>query len=112
MPLPLTARQIPLNQIPSKKLSFDLSDFIQGAEITKVDEYEKQKERIRQEKLYEYYKTCGVPSKFFETSLATYITETDEEKKNLEKMKKVLDSEKVVWYYIKAVREAAVYLVN
>ena len=33
-------------------------------------------------------------------------------KKNLEKKKKVLDSKKVVWYYIKAVREAAVYLVN
>ena len=28
------------------------------------------------------------------------------------KRKKVLDTEKVVWYYIKAVREAAVYLVN
>ena len=73
-----------MNNLEPKKLSFDLSDFIQGAEITKVDEYEKQKERIRQEKLYEDYKTCGVPSKFFETSLATYITETDEEKKNLE----------------------------
>lgn len=73
-----------MNNLEPKKLSFDLSDFIQGAGITKVDEYEKQKERIRQEKLYEDYKTCGVPSKFFETSLETYITETYEEKKNLE----------------------------
>ena len=35
-----------------------------------------------------------------------------EKKKDSRKKKKVLDTEKVVWYYIKAVREAAVYLVN
>ena len=34
------------------------------------------------------------------------------EKRISKKRKKVLDTEKVVWYYIKAVREAAVYLVN
>ena len=34
------------------------------------------------------------------------------EKRISKKRKKVLDSEKAVCYYIKAVREAAVYLVN
>ena len=34
------------------------------------------------------------------------------EKRIAKKRKKVLDSEKAVCYYIKAVREAAVYLVN
>ena len=34
------------------------------------------------------------------------------EKRISKKRKKVLDTEKVVWYYNKAVREAAVYLVN
>ncbi len=36
----------------------------------------------------------------------------EKDEKILIKKKKVLDTEKVVWYYIKAVREAAVYLVN
>ena len=51
---------------------------------SKIDEYERQQEKIRQDKLYEVYKNCGVPEKFFETSLDMYIVKTEEEKHNLE----------------------------
>lgn len=47
----------------------------------KSEEYEKEMERRRQEALRKKYETSGVPSKFFSSSLESYLAETDEEKR-------------------------------
>ncbi len=64
-----------------------MSELINAMSIggaNKVLEYERQQEKICQDKLYEAYKNCGVPEKFFKTSLDMYIVKTEEEKHNLE----------------------------
>ena len=69
-----------------KKLSFNLND-LEVISDEKVAAYERQQEIYRLQEKYERYKKSGVPAKFFETSLDTYIASTDEEKKNLKTVK-------------------------
>ena len=76
-----------MNNLKPRKLfsdSIDFGGFSICEESEKVVEYERHQEKIRQDKLYEAYKNCGVPEKFFETSLDMYIVKTEEEKHNLE----------------------------
>ena len=75
-----------MSNLEPKKLNFNV-DFLSAAENPKVEEYEKQIEEIKKKTAYENYKISGVPSKFFETSLDTYIAETEEEKNNLKTVK-------------------------
>lgn len=75
-----------MNNLEPKKLSFDLTAMT-ICENEKIAEYERQQELIRKQKNYEHYKNSGVPDKFFNTSLDTYITKTEEEKRNLETVK-------------------------
>ena len=71
-----------MSELEPKKLSFDV-DYFMVCENEKLTEYEKMQKKIRQQADYEKYKNSGVPSKFFESSLDTYIAETEEEKNNL-----------------------------
>lgn len=75
-----------MSNLEPKKLSFDLSTMT-ACGNEKIAEYERQQEIIRRQENYERYKNSGVPEKFFETSLDTYITKTEEEKRNLKIVK-------------------------
>lgn len=67
------------NSIPMR-LSFDIDAI---CENPKADLYEKELEKIKVQKDYERYIHSGVPTKFFDSSLDTYIAETEEQKKNI-----------------------------
>ena len=69
-----------MNSLEPMKLSFNLDDYSVNP---KVSEYEARLEEIQKEKDFEAYKKSGVPAKFFNESLETFIAETDEEKRNL-----------------------------
>lgn len=71
-----------MNSLEPKKLSFNTLD-IAICENEKTIEYERQQAEIKKQADYEKYKNSGVPDKFFDTSLETYIAETEEEKRNL-----------------------------
>ena len=75
-----------MSNLEPKKLSFDLATMT-ACGNEKIAEYERQQEIIRRQENYERYKNSGVPEKFFETSLETYIAKTEEEKRNLKIVK-------------------------
>lgn len=54
------------------KISVDEND-------DKLDQFEEQQKLINQKIAYENYKKSGVPAKFFESSIKTFIPENDEE---------------------------------
>ena len=71
-----------MSNLEPKKLNFNI-DFLTAAENPKLVDYELELKKIQDQKDYEKYKNSGVPAKFFESSLDTYITDTEEEKRNL-----------------------------
>ena len=71
-----------MNNLEPKKLSFDVDSFM-VCDNKKITEYEKMQEEIKKQSNYKNYKNSGVPSKFFNSSLDTYIAKTEEEKNNL-----------------------------
>jgi DNA replication protein DnaC len=75
-----------MNDSEPKKLSFNL-EAITVCDNNKVELYEKKLNEIKKQEAYERYKNSGVPAKFFDTSLDTFIAETEEEKKNLATVK-------------------------
>ncbi len=75
-----------MNNLEPKKLNFNITD-IKDCENEKIIEYERQQAEIKKQANYEKYKNSGVPDKFFESSLDTYIAETEEEKRNLTMVK-------------------------
>lgn len=75
-----------MSNLEPKKLSFNIND-LEVISNEKIEAYERQQEIIRRQENYERYKNSGVPEKFFETSLDTYITKTEEEKRNLKIVK-------------------------
>ena len=70
-----------MNEIKGTKDLLKITAVVDDEEVAK---YEEQQKKINREKAYEDYKSSGVPSKFFESSLDTFNAETDEEKRNLE----------------------------
>ncbi len=75
-----------MSNLEPKKLNFNIDNF-EGCENGKIIEYERQQAEIKKQADYEKYKNSGVPDKFFESSLDTYIAETEEEKRNLAMVK-------------------------
>lgn len=80
-------------ELEPKKLNFDISD-IEIISDKKVAAYERQQEIYRIQENYERYKKSGVPAKFFNESLETFIAKTDEEKKNLQIVKEFTENPK------------------
>lgn len=64
-----------------RTLSFDLTH-LSVIDDGKVQEYEKQLEKERLEQEQKRYENSGVPSKFYHTSLDSYIAATEEEIRN------------------------------
>ena len=75
-----------MSNLEPKKLNFNI-DFLTAAENPKLVDYESELKKIQDQKDFEKYKNSGVPAKFFDSSLDTYIAETDQEKYNLAKVK-------------------------
>ena len=75
-----------MSNLEPKKLSFNIND-LEVISNEKIEAYERQQEIIRIQEKYKHYKNSGVPDKFFDTSLETYITKTEEEKRNLKTVK-------------------------
>lgn len=80
-------------ELEPKKLNFDISD-IEIISDEKVAAYERQQEIYRLQEKYERYKKSGVPAKFFNESLETFIAKTDEEKKNLQTVREFTENPK------------------
>ena len=76
-----------------KKLSFNLND-LEVVTDEKFAAYERQQEKYRLQEKYARYKKSGVPAKFFDKSLETFIAKTDEEKKNLQIVKEFTENPK------------------
>lgn len=76
-----------MNSSEPKKLNFDSfleslsqSDCVNNEE--RIKEYEQQIEQLKASQKYEAYKKSGVPSKFYDTTLDSYITGNEEEVNN------------------------------
>lgn len=63
-------------------MNFDLQIYHSDEDQKIVDEYEKELERQRAENAQRKYEQSGVPAKFYNETIDTYIAETPEEIKN------------------------------
>ena len=69
-----------MNLSEPKTLTFDLG--ITPKDDAIVEEYERKQRLLEEDSRYERYKTSGVPSKFFDTSIESYVAVSEEEKRN------------------------------